>query len=322
MKYFVTGSTGFVGGVLIRKLREAGHEVNASVRSPEKARDLQAIGVKLFKGDVADKESMREAMSGVDGVYHVAGWYKLGAKDKSGGVQVNINGTRNVLELMRELKIPKGVYTSTLAINSDTKGVAVDETYHFTGTHISEYDRTKAEAHRIANDFIAQGLPLVIVQPGLIYGPGDTSSVRANLLDLLHGRLPALPSQTAYSWAHVEDIVAGHILAMEKGRVGESYIICGETHTAVDAFKLAAQIAGKRAPMTAPYQMMKLMSVLVKPIEALLPDTYTSEGLRVIGGATYIGDNSKAKRELGYNPRPLSEGWVETVRHEMKLLGM
>lgn len=107
MKYFVTGATGFVGGVLAKKLREAGHEVNASVRSPEKAKELQAIGVNLFKGDVTEKESMREAMTSVDGVYHVAGWYKVGTRDKSGGVQVNINGTRNVLELMQELKIPK-----------------------------------------------------------------------------------------------------------------------------------------------------------------------------------------------------------------------
>jgi nucleoside-diphosphate-sugar epimerase len=322
MKYFVTGATGFVGGVLVKQLRAQGHEVNASVRSPEKAKDLQALGVKLFKGDVTDKESMREAMSGVDGVYHVAGWYKVGVKDKSGGEQVNIRGTRNVLELMQELQIPKGVYTSTLAINSDTKGKLADETYQFTGKHISEYDRTKAEAHKIADEFIKQGLQLVIVQPGLIYGPGDTSSVRVNLLDLLKGRLPALPSQTAYSWAHVDDIVTGHILAMEKGKVGESYIICGELCSAVDAFTQAAKVAGKRPPMTAPYQMMKFMSVLVKPFDSFLPDTYTSEGLRVIGGVTYIGDNSKAKRELGYNPRPMSDGWVETVKHEMKLLGM
>ena len=322
MKYFVTGTTGFVGGVLAKKLREAGHEVNASVRSPEKAKDLQALGVKLFKGDVTDKESMREAMTGVDGVYHVAGWYKVGTRDKSGGVQVNINGTRNVLELMQELKIPKGVYTSTLAINSDTKGVLADEKYHFTGEHISEYDRTKAEAHKLADEFIAKGLPLTIVQPGLIYGPGDTSTVRTNLLDLLKGRLPALPSQTAYCWAHVDDIVTGHILAMEKGKNGESYIICGEPYSAADAFTLAAKTAGKRAPITVPYQMMKAMSVLVTPLDSILPDTYTSEGLRVVGGVTYLGDNSKAKRELGYDPRPVSEGWVETVRHEMKLLGM
>ena len=321
MKYFVTGATGFVGGVLAKKLREAGHEVNASVRSPEKAKELHAIGVNLFKGDVTEKESMRAAMTGVDGVYHVAGWYKVGTRDKSGGVQVNINGTRNVLELMQELKIPKGVYTSTLAINSDTKGVLADETYHFTGEHLSEYDRTKAEAHKIADEFIAKGLPLVIVQPGLIYGPGDTSSVRASLLNLFKGRLPMLPRQTAYNWAHVEDIVQGHILAMKKGRVGESYIICGEKYELYEAFKLAAQTAGVRAPLAAAPAMMKAMSVLVKPVDAFMPESYTSEGLRIISGVTYIGDNSKAKQELGYSPRPMSDGWVETVRHEMKLLG-
>ena len=149
MKYFVTGATGFVGGALTRKLRESGHEVHASVRSPEKAKELEAIGVKLFKGDVTDKESMRAAMTGVDGVFHVAGWYKIGTRDKRDGERVNIQGTRNVLELIQELKIPKGVYTSTLAVNSDTHGQLVDETYHFTGKHLSEYDRTKAVAHEI-----------------------------------------------------------------------------------------------------------------------------------------------------------------------------
>lgn len=322
MKYFVTGATGFVGQALAKQLRAAGHEVNASVRDFDKAKDLQALGVKLFQGDVTDKESMREAMTGVDGVFHVAGWYKVGVKDKTPGEKVNVQGTRNVLELMQELKIAKGVYTSTLAINSDTHGKLVDENYHFTGEHISEYDRTKAAAHEIAKEFINKGLPLVIVQPGLIYGPGDTSSLRVALIDFLHGRLPMLPTQTAFCWAHVDDIVQGHILAIEKGKVGESYHICGEPYKIVDAYQLASQISGKHAPMTVPYQIMKILSVLVKPLDPILPDSYTSEGLRVVAGVTYIGDNSKAKRELGFNPRPVSEGWVETVKHEMQLLGM
>src|SRR5690349_920407 len=144
MKYFVTGATGFVGGVLTRKLREQRHDVHASVRTPEKAKDLQAMGVKLFKGDVTDNECMREAMQGTDGVFHVAGWYKIGVKDKSGAEKVNIEGTRNVFELMQELNISKGVYTSTCAVNSDTHGQVVDESYQFHGRHISEYDRTKA----------------------------------------------------------------------------------------------------------------------------------------------------------------------------------
>ena len=96
MRYFVTGATGFVGGNLAKKLREQGHVVHASVRSPDKAKDLQTLGVQVFKGDVTEKESMREAMQGVDGVYHVAGWYKIGVKDKSDGQSVNIQGTRNV----------------------------------------------------------------------------------------------------------------------------------------------------------------------------------------------------------------------------------
>src|SRR5512147_1687302 len=104
MKYFITGATGFIGGVLAKQLRAAGYEVHASIRSPEKAKELHELGVKLFVGDVAEKESMRQAMTGVDGVYHVAGWYKIGAKDKSLGEKVNIQGTRNVLELMQEMK--------------------------------------------------------------------------------------------------------------------------------------------------------------------------------------------------------------------------
>ena len=322
MKYFVTGTTGFVGNVLARKLREAGHEVRASVRSIEKAKELEALGVKLFKGDVTDKESMRATMTGVDGVYHVAGWYKIGAKDKSGGEQVNIQGTRNVLELMQELKIPKGVYTSTCAINSDTHGQVVDENYHFTGKHLSEYDRTKAAAHDIAKEFIARGLPLVIVMPGLIYGPGDTSTLRDNIIAFLKGQLPMLPDQAGNCWAHVDDIVQGHILAMEKGKIGEAYIIAGERYTLIEAFKLASQLTGKKMPNVANPKMFGTLSKLVKPFDAILPPTYTSEGLRVIAGVTYMGDNSKAKRELGYDPRPFRVGWEETLRHEMKLLGI
>ena len=320
MKYFVTGATGFVGGALARTLRDQGHDVHASVRTPEKAKDLQVSGVHLFRGDVTDKESMREAMQCVDGVFHVAGWYKFGVKDKRDAERVNVQGTRNVLELMQELSIPKGVYTSTLAVNSDTHGQIPDESYHFNGRHISEYDRTKAAAHNIAKDFIAKGLPLVIVMPGLIYGPGDTSEVRTNIISFLKSQLPMLPDQTAYCWAHIDDIARGHILAMEKGRIGESYIIAGEPYAVADAFQLASQLTGRRAPRVVSHRLLGLLSVLVKPLDGIMPPTYTSEGLRVIAGVTYLGNNSKARHELGYDPRPLREGWADTLRHEMKLL--
>lgn len=322
MKYFLTGATGFLGNVLARQLRAAGHEVNASVRNPAKASDLQSLGVKLFAGDVTDKESMREAMQDVDGVFHVAGWYKIGTRDKHNGEKVNVQGTRNVLELMKELRIPRGVYTSTLAVNSDTRGQLVDESYRFTGKHISEYDRTKAVAHDIAEQFISEGLPLIIVMPGLIYGPGDTSTLRRNIIDFLQGKLSMLPTRTTLCWGYVDDIAHGHILAMEKGQTGETYIIAGEPSTLQNTFQLASHLTGKPAPRAIPHQMLKALSVLVKPFDAFLPETYTSEGLRVIAGVTYMGDNRKARRFLGYNPRPLREGLESTLRHEMSLLGM
>jgi nucleoside-diphosphate-sugar epimerase len=322
MEYFVTGATGFVGNTLVKKLRERGHVVRALVRDATKAAHLQADGVQLFQGDVTDKSSMRAAMQGVDGVFHVAGWYKIGTRDKSQGVRVNVEGTRNVLELIQELGVPKGVYTSTCAVNSDTRGQLVDESYRFQGTHLSEYDRTKAVAHDLALEFIAGGLPLVIVMPGLIYGPGDTSELRTNIVRFLQGQLPMLPDRTSYCWAHVEDIARGHILAMEKGRAGESYIIAGEPCTIAEAFQLASEITGKRAPRTVSHRVFRVLSVLVRPFDVFLPAIYTSEGLRVIAGVTYLGDNRKARQELGYNPRPLREGWGETLLHEMKLLSV
>ena len=322
MKYFLTGATGFLGGVLARQLRQAGHEVNASIRDPKKASELHSLGVNLFPGDVTEKESMREAMQGVDGVFHVAGWYKIGARDKTPGEKVNVQGTRNVLELMQELKIPKGVYTSTLAINSDTHGRVVDESYRFTGNHLTVYDRTKAEAHRVAEEFIARGLPLVIVMPGGIYGPGDTSVLRTSIINFLQGKTPAMPTQAGICWAHIEDTAHAHMLAMVKGVAGESYIVAGEPCTYVEAFQMASHITGKPAPKAVPYQIMKAMAPLVRPFDNFLPETYTSEGLRILGGVTYWGDNSKAKRFLGFKPRPLHEGMESTLQHEMSLLGI
>lgn len=326
MKYFVTGATGFVGGRVVRQLIEAGHQVVAVVRTPAKAKDLRALGVDVQQGDVTDRESMREPMRGTDGVFHIAGWYKVGVKDKSEGEKINIQGTRNVLELMQELGIRKGVYTSTLAVNSDTHGKLVDETYHYTGPHLSEYDRTKWVAHyEVADPLIAQGFPLVIVQPGVIYGPGDTSSVHTTFVQYLQRKLPLIPAHTAFSWAHVDDIARGHILAMEKGTAGQSYIIAGPTHSLVEALHEARDITGVPLPrLVASPGLMKTMAATMSVVEKVIPvpESYSSEYLRVSAGVTYIGSNAKARRELGYDPRPLTEGLTETLHHEMHQLGM
>lgn len=322
MKYFLTGATGFVGNRLAKMLRDRNHEVVAVVRNPQKAKALVDMGVTVTKGDVTDKESMRQPMTGCDGVFHVAGWYKVGVKDKKPGWQINVEGTRNVLELMKELHIAKGVYTSTLAINSDTHGAQRDESYHFTGTHISEYDRTKAAAHDVALQFIKEGLPLVILMPGLIYGPDGTSMSDEALRLYLQKKLPVIPQQAGYSWAHVDDIAEAHILAMEKAQPGTTYIICGPTHTLTEAMQIAEEITGIRKPLAIPPEMLKITALLVSLIEWLipLPEMYSSEALRVQAGVTYLGDNAKAKRELGYNPRSLREGLKETLSYELEKL--
>ncbi len=127
MRYFITGATGFIGGTIARQLIEAGHQVIALVRTPSKSTELAKLGAELHPGDITDKESMRAPMNGADGVFHIAAWYKIGLRDSSMAEHLNVDGTRNVLELMRDLNIPKGVYTSTLAVFGDTHGKMADE---------------------------------------------------------------------------------------------------------------------------------------------------------------------------------------------------
>src|SRR6478736_981196 len=140
MRYAMTGATGFVGGALARLLRDEGHEVRALVRDPARASDLAAHGVELVPGDLDDATALDALCRDVDGLFHVAGWYKLGQRDPSVGDRVNVDGTRR-----------------------------------HTGPFTSHYDLTKARAHEIAEQLGSEGLPVVIVQPGLVYGPGDTA---------------------------------------------------------------------------------------------------------------------------------------------------
>ena len=326
MKYFVTGATGFIGGRVARQLAAAGHTVTIVARDPAKASDLVALGMSVHPGDVADKASLRAPMTGVDGVFHIAGWYKIGERNTAPAAATNIDGTHNVLETMKELGIAKGVYTSTLAVNGDTHGALVDESYRTSGgPWLSEYDRTKWVAHReIAEPMMRDGAPLVIVMPGGVYGPGDTSPL-AQTLDLyLTRRLPLSPKGTAFCWAHVDDTARAHILAMERGKTGQEYIIAGPPHTLIELLALAERITGIKAPRIHPGPgAMRVMAGFMAAIGSLLPlpAMFSAEAMRASAGVTYIGDNAKAKRELGYDPRPLEAGLRETLAHEMKRLG-
>lgn len=325
MRYFVTGATGFIGGEVARQLREAGHEVRALVRNPEAstAVKLNRLGVECHRGDIRDASSLRAPMDGCDGVFHIAAWYKVGVRGGD-AYDINVVGTRHVLTTMRNLEIPKGVYTSTIAIYSDTHGQLVDESYRYEGEPMNRYEATKSEAHyEVALPMIEDGLPLVVVLPGVVYGPGDTGPLGQAIRDYLRRRLPVIPRDTEYSWAHVEDIAAGHIAAMETGTAGASYNLAGPRHSMAEVFDLAQTMTGIPAPRIRLGRPMllaasKLMGVVERVVP--VPSNFCAESLRSVAGITAIASSEKARRELGFDPRPIDVGLRETLDHELEQL--
>jgi nucleoside-diphosphate-sugar epimerase len=326
-RYFVTGATGFVGAEVAKQLLTRGHKVVALARVPEQAALLTMLGAEVHQGDITAPDTMRAGMQGADGVFHIAGWYKTGAPwADAEATAINVGGTRHVLDLMRELQVPKGVYTSTVAIFSDTHGSLVDETYRFDGPHLSVYDRSKWRAHyEVALPAMAAGLPLVVVLPGVVYGPGDTSAIRDVFVRHVRRRMPVVPSRTAYCWGHIEDTAHAHIEAMEHGETGQSYIIAGPRHTLREALDLASKYSGRAAPLAGvpPWLLSGVSRVLALAERAVrLPPALSSETVRVAAGVTYLGSHDKASRRWGFAPRGLDEGLRHLVEHEMRVLGM
>lgn len=321
MRYAVTGATGFVGGELAHQLREAGHDVVALIRDPAKVTGLEVLGTEFVRGDLDDHAALDRLLAAqpggrpVDGLFHVAGWYRLGDRDPLTGQRVNVDGTRNVLEAARRAGVPRIVHTSTLAVNSDTRGRVLDEDAEFQGEHLTTYDRTKAEAHRIARDYAKAGLPVIIAMPGGIYGPGDTSQAGELMRQVVDGKRPPAPrGGGTLMWAHVTDVAAGHVLAMERGFVGESYMLTGDPATIAELLQLTARVAGTRGPVLVPRALIRAGEKLTRRIEHLmtLPPTYHSETLRA-ALASYVGTRLKAERELGWQARSLEEGLIDTV---------
>lgn len=315
MQYFLTGGTGFIGSHVVHQLVDLGHDVVALVRTPSKA-TLLPDDVEIVEGDVTEKASMRDAMAGTDGVFHLAGWYQIGVNDRTSAHRINVEGTRNVLELMRELDIPKGVYTSSVAVFSDTGGECVDESYHYDGPHRSVYDRTKWRAqYEVAEPMIEAGLPLVIVLPGAVYGPpasgtGDESNLRTLWQHYLRRELPFVIRSGAACWDHVADSAHAHVLAMTRGEPGETYIIAGEKRTFVEVFKLAEELTGIPSPRTVSPRWFRALAPVAARVEQVLtpPKALQSEVLYRMSGETWLADNSKATLELGLTHRSLEDG--------------
>jgi dihydroflavonol-4-reductase len=312
---FVTGGTGFIGGRLLALLVARGVEVQALARSQAGLEKVKALGATPVPGDVTDPISMKEAMRGCDVVFHVAAMYEVGARYASQMKVVNVDGARNVLESAIEVGVPRIVFTSTAAIHGNTKGRMVDENYHVPLEALKSstvYEQAKWRAHyEVALPMIKKGAPIVIVESGGVYGPKDHSVVGDLMKLYARGQLPILPDRdTTFTYVYVDDVAEGHILAAEKGRIGESYAMGYQPIPLGQFADLWAKVSGR------PKIALKIPSALVRPswplmalIEKLvpLPAMLSSEAVRTVG-TTWIVSCKKAQEELGWSPRPVEEG--------------
>ena len=255
---------------------------------------------------------------GADGLFHVAGWYRLGARDDTQARRVNVDGTRAVLAAVEETAVPRLVYTSTLAVNSDTRGQTVDESYRFPGgRHLTVYDATKATAHELVAAASAAGVAAVTVMPGVVYGPGDTSQSGTLLRRALRRHRVVVSSGGRFCWGFVDDVATGHVLAMERGVAGEAYMLAGPQHSLAEVLEAAARIAGGPPPVIIPALTVRMIEPVARLAERIvrLPGTYSAEALRA-SQATYLGNPTRAKWELGWSARSLEDGLAETLRWE------
>ena len=320
MRAFVTGATGFIGAHVARKLSERGDQVVALVRSPDKATDLREQGAELIEGDLSDTEAIKRGVDGAEAVFHIGAIYKIGIpkKDREGMYDANVRGTERVLDAAHEAGVPRILYVSTVNVFGNTEGKVVDESYRRDESKgfLSYYDETKYRSHQVAEDRIGRGYPIVIAQPGAVYGPGDHSEVGNVIEQVSTGKLKAKAfPDMGMMLGYVEDIADGVLLAFDKGEIGESYVLAGEQTTMDDIISRTAKLAGRKPPgMTMPTALIKAsapLGPLVGPALGFPPNI--KELVSVSDGVTYWATDDKARRELGFQPRDLDTGLRQTL---------
>jgi nucleoside-diphosphate-sugar epimerase len=319
-RVFLTGGTGFIGSWLAAALRHRGDEVVALVRSPARAAALRELGCNLVEGDLADAQAIRRGLEGCDAAVHTAGDYRIGitAAEAVRMRDVNVGGTERVLDAATEAGVGRIVYVSTVNVFGNTRGRVVDETYErqLNDGFLSAYDETKHAAHQVAVERAGRGAPVIVAQPGAVYGPGDESQLGEQLRLAQRGKLRYVTfGGVGFTAVHVDDIAAGLMLVLDRGRLGESYVLGGEPTTMKRAVAIAARTAGKKPPKlampTAIVRMMVPFGRVIGPLLGQPPNL--RELVRASDGVTYWATHAKAERELGYAPRDLETGLRETA---------
>ena len=326
MKVFVTGGTGFIGGHVVRKLRERGDVVVALVRDPLKGAELASSGCELVTGTLADVAVIKRGMEGCDAVIHGAAVYEVGipASEHRAMHEANVVGTENVLGAALDANVPKVVYVSTVAVFGNTHGKVVDESYEHPGTDFtSYYEQTKYEAHQVAKRLIADdGLPCVIMQPGGVYGPDDHSAVGKQINDFVAGRMPLLAfPDLGFNMVHVEDVADGVLLGLDRGTPGEAYVLGGQITTMRELIEATARVTGRKAPKRSmPTPMLKALTPIGPVVGKIMGQPPNlRELISSADGVTFWAKHDKALSKLDYSPRALEDGLRDTLAAEGKL---
>ncbi len=314
---FITGATGFIGSRLAGQLVARGDRLRCFVRATSDASRLRQLGAEVVTGELLDEAALRLGLAGCDIAYHLAAMYDIGVVDKAAMARINVDGTRAFLNAVQSVGISRAVYVSTTVALGPVAYGEGDETTVHPGVYRSGYERTKAEAHSLALRAQRDGLPLIIVCPANVYGPGDKGPNGQFIEDLLHYRIPGLPLSPAwFSYVHVDDVVSGLIAAGLQGRVGETYVLSGENQP-LDVFaKRVSGLAGKIAPfLRFPAPMIRVTGVLLDALSRASGIRFpiSLENANTASRLRWLHSHAKATRELGWTPRSLDEGLPETV---------
>nr|UXM19722.1 dihydroflavonol 4-reductase 1 [Hydrangea macrophylla] len=335
MKVLVTGASGYLGGRLCHALLTRGYSVRAFVRPTSDLSSLPppsagGASLELAYGDVTDYESLVAACSGCHVIFHTAALVEPWIPQPSRFFSVNVGGLKNVLRVYKELgTIEKIIYTSSFFALGSTDGYVADETQVHSGKFFcTEYEKSKAIADKIALEAASEGVPIVAVYPGVIYGPGKVTSgniVAKLIIERFNGRLPGYIGygNDRYSFCHVDDVVEGHIAALNKGQPGGRYLLTGENASFKLVFDIAAVITETKRPLfSIPLLVIEAygwVSVLFSRITGKLP--LISPPTVYVLRHQWAYSCEKAKLELNYNPRSLKEGLTEVIPW-LKSLGL
>ncbi len=319
-KILVTGASGFVGAAVARAALASGYAVRALVRAGSARTNLANLNVELAEGDMRDPEAVARAMAGVNFLFHVAADYRLWAPDPDEILRTNRDGTRILMQAAQKAGVQRIVYTSSVAtLTIPPDGTPGDETRPLPMDEaIGAYKRSKVAAEIIVKDMIAQqGLPAIIVHPSTPIGQRDVRPTPTGriIVEAAQGHMPGYVD-TGLNLVHVDDVAAGHLAALERGKIGEHYILGGENVRLAQMLTEIAALTGRRPP--------KIKSAPVGPLSARrrrrgkgpvqLPEPFlTLDGLRMAKYLMFFS-SAKAERELAYRPRPYKKGLEDAPR--------